>query len=195
MSHHALLAILLLACLGFAPSALADEPGASEHATPEESMLLAYVDDQGRLHVVDSLDLVPAEYRNRVRPAKLGEASTISSQKPPKRKTRRAAQPAKTAPPKRVDTAGQEPAGKSRGKSRKTRAERKKQLAELQEQRKQVVDELVLLEEGWLPPEKGAEDGAERPEPTSEELDRHATALSKRLDQLDKQIKELEAKK
>ena len=81
MSHHSLLAILLLACFGFAPSVLADEPQASENATPEELMLLAYVDDQGRLHVVDSLDLVPAQYRDRVRPAKLGEVSTISSQK------------------------------------------------------------------------------------------------------------------
>ena len=79
MAPHTLLAITLLATLSRAPPLQAQEQPSTAQEAPQEGTLIAYVDDQGNLHVVNSLEMVPQQYRTRARPAKLGESSTISS--------------------------------------------------------------------------------------------------------------------
>ena len=197
MRTYALLAILVLT-----PASLAAEPQAQPRPTtaqeaPKEGTLIAYVDDKGQLHVVNSMEMVPLQYRDRARPAQLGESSTLSSGKRPRsqRQSRSNSQA-----PRRAAAAGKaadskQAGSRARGKSKRTKKENGKRLAELKKRRAAVLDELALLEEGWLPPDGDKQSVAERPEPSRKELEHREGELGKQLQALDKEIAQLEAKK
>jgi len=194
MHSRLLPALCLLAFLGSSTVALAqDKPTTGEEA-PGEGTLIAYIDDAGRLHVVNSLEMVPQQYRDRARPAQLGEVSTISSGKKARSNKRRSNNSrAHTRHPRQDKAASQgRAAHPAKGKTKAARERDKKRLAGLQEVRVEVLDELALLDEGWLPPDGNEKSNSE---PSARELENRVEALSKRLRVLDQEIGRLKAKK
>ena len=165
------------------PSDTQQAPAASEKL-PGAGTLLAYVDDEGRIHVVDSLAMIPREFWPRVRPAKLGEVSTISSAA--------AEGPAKTrsiAPRKSRAAPAQKPAQREPGdvSSKKEKAKHREQrLNQLQQRREQVLAALGVIDEGWAEDDSSAELSVKQ-------LEARAAALSEELDTLDRAITKLQS--
>lgn len=201
MPFRALLAIVLLTSLSLNTAARAeDEPAAAvdpkrpttAQEAPPEGTLIAYLDDDGQLHVVNSMEAVPQKYRNRARPARLGEVSTISSGRTGQRKTRRSRPSSK----RRSQAPGRSSADSPRreGKAKRDRGTVEERLAKLRERRARVVNELGLLNEGWLPPQEKGEAPADDTLPSRDKLEERSGRLSKQLDALDRKIAELEGK-
>jgi hypothetical protein len=199
-----LLALLALGiCLGTFPgSSLADDT--KEKTAPEDPQgLFVYVDEAGQLHVVSSLGLVPARYRDQARPADLSSGATVnagpssgnsrsSRTQPgtgrpraigarPSRQTRRASSQAKGAK-------GTESRRKGGGKKRTEAEARAATLDSLRAERDRALDILGGLEEGWLA-EAEANPGYE---PSQDELEQRSKELTHRIDQLDERIRQLE---
>jgi hypothetical protein len=194
MQLRALPSLFLLVLLSSTATALAQEKSTTAEEAPAEGTLIAYVDDAGRLHVVNSLEMVPQQYRDRARPAQLGEVSTLSSGKKARSsRGRRSNSKAATQRPRRdkAESEGQS-VHRTKGKTKSARERDRRRLAELKKVRVQVLDELALLDEGWLPP-----DGNEKSdnEPSEGELESRVDALSKKLRALDEEIGDLQAKK
>jgi hypothetical protein len=202
MLYRALLSITLLtspilstaAQAEDGPAAAVDEkrPTTAQEA-PAEGTLIAYLDDEGQLHVVNSMEAVPQQYRSRARPAELGEVSTISAGRAPQGKTRRS----RSTPRPRSQAPGTASARDGRRSEARAPGEQgtlPERLAKLRERRAKVVDELGLLNEGWLPPPEKGEAPADATGPSLNKLEERSASLSKQLDALDRKIAGLEAK-
>lgn len=159
------------------------EPSPSKKL-PEEGTLLAYIDDAGRIHVVNSIEMIPQRFRSRARPAKLGEVSTISSSSSAKKRTRQTTQ--RRAPSAAGQQKRQSPTPAAEQEKSKKAETDKEALIRLRERRKEVIDQLGLLDEGWM------EEGSSK-EPSTAELETRSTALSKELKELDRTIAKLES--
>ncbi len=161
------LLLLLLGLMIAGPSmAVAEDEPIQPEEDDDAGRIWFYVDDAGLVTFVDSLDLVPARYRDRARPTTL---RTEVDQPPPQRSTPRRPAP---APDEATPSATPEPEPPSL-------AER---LEQLRGERREIVDELGALEEGW----------SEQSDLSDEALERRSVSLEERLQAVDREIGELE---
>ncbi len=178
--------ILSLSVASFG-TASAQQNAASNKEPPAEGTLLAYIDDAGRLHIVNSIEMIPQQFRAQARPAKLGEVSTISSSSatPSSRsKTRETTQRSNQQPAPAQQKQNPAPTN-DRDKSRSGEST-KQRLARLLEKRAELIDQLGMLDEGWMKP------GATT-EPSAADLEARSVALSKELETLDRDIAKLKS--
>jgi hypothetical protein len=172
-----------LSLLSVPPTHAQQDPSPSKKLA-DEGTLLAYVDDDGRIHVVNSIEMIPQRFRSRARPAKLGEVSTISPSSSPN-KRRQQDRPRRTRSTANQQTkASDKPTAASEPNEKiETREEA---LLRLRKRRKEVVDQLGLLDEGWIKE-------SSRKEPSDAELETRSEELSKELEGLDRTIAKLES--
>ncbi len=149
--------------------ALTREVLAPQAEASEPVRIWFYVDGDGQMHFVDSLDLVPTRYRRQARATTLGSPVPSAS-------SREASETSGTEPDRADPAAG-------RGATLPSRSE---QLEQLRGERLAILDELGALDEGWS---ELSDDGQE---PTNEVLDFRAGQLLQRLEELDRRISGLE---
>ena len=164
-----LLAALIAACLAVGPGpALADEaPIQPVEDDDEAARIWFYMDDGGLVTFVDSLDLIPAQYRDRAQATNL---VTTVDQAPPRPAT--ASPRARPAPVEEPPEQTPEPAPPST----------QERLQQLRGERDEVIDELGALEEGW----------SEQTELSAEALEQRSVQLERRLSEIDAEITRLE---
>jgi hypothetical protein len=185
-------AIFLLAEPG--ASATASTPAAAKPAAPrppeaETGKLYMWTDESGQMHVVDSLAMVPESQRAEAR------ANAIGSGEPPTRESApRRAPGSRSAAPARA-RAEPEPEPELRGRAAREQRERERQerLQALVAERERVVGELDRVDAGNY----GAEtaDGEREALPGAadgEDPELRVLRLEERLDELDKEIKDLQ---
>lgn len=179
-----LLALILGLSVCSVATAHAQQDPAPDKKPSDEGTLLAYVDDDGRIHVVNSIEMIPQRFRSRARPVKLGEVSTISPSSSSSKRTRKDPQRRTSRP---VDRQVQPTTRTTTASDASNNVETKEEaLLRLRTRRKEVVDQLGLLDEGWM------KDGSSK-EPSVNELETRSRALSKELQELDKAIAKREA--
>ena len=163
--------LLLVAGLLLAAPQLAwadDGPIQPEDGDDEAKVIWFYVDDAGLVTFVDSLALVPSRYRDRAQATNL-----VTSPPPapaPDRRTDRSPGRATAADPEPEVTPEPETPSPS------------ERLAQLRGERREIVDELGALDEGW----------SEQGELSDEALERRSVQLEGRLAAVDREIAELE---
>ena len=180
-----LISLLLSVGLASPSTANAQQNSSAPTEPPAEGTLLAYVDDAGRLHVVNSIEMIPQQFRARARPAKLGEVSTISSSSatPSSRsKTRKTTQRGDRQPAPAQQK--QAPAPTNNRDRIDSGESTKQKLVRLREKRAEVIDQLGMLDEGWMEPDSTTE-------PSAADLEARSAALSKELEALDRAIAKL----
>lgn len=161
--------LLLIGLLTASPLvALADDEPIQPEDDDEPKRIWFYVDDGGLVSFVDSLDLVPARYRSRAQATNL---VTTPAQPPPR------SAPSRTGR-RTVEDDTSEPTPEPEPPSLSER------LAQLRGEREEIVDELGALEEGW----------SDRSDLTGEGLKERSVQLEGRLQVIDREISELEAK-
>jgi hypothetical protein len=185
--------LVLIAALVLPGIVLADGPigpGDSKVEAPtDEARVYVYVDDGGQMHFVDRLDLVPAQYRDRVR-----ETSLVTTQKQHEDAAGEAARKRRDA---RVEAARQarkdEMAARIKARDEaqqranedpseagepETPPSKAEQLADALTERRELLEEFALLEEGY----------AEDAEQSEAQLIVRSETLEKRLSELDASI-------
>ena len=191
MRYSPLPSLLLIVCftlpvsLAIFGTALAQQSTAPSKEPPAEGTLLAYVDDDGRLHIVNSIEMIPQQFRARARPAKLGEVSTLSSSSTPPARRATHQSTKRPAPQPTSAQRGTSP-GPTKDGASSTVESTKQSLSTLEERRQDVLKQLGLLDEGWM--EQGAST-----EPSVADLERRSAALSSELESLDRAIAKLKA--
>ena len=179
--------MLLLSASLLAPApALAECDTDHQDKQCEGSGLLAYVDDQGQLHVVDSLESIPQRYRGRARTANLGEVSSLSpsgnQQSRPRSQRKNSVTPTEPQPANTQRKTTNPPSSAAPKSSRSN--QQLSELEQLKKQRDELVDQLALLDEGWVDPES-------KQELSEAALENRSRALSEQIDALDLRIKQL----
>lgn len=172
---------LLLSALLLASPAGA-QSSASDAAEQDVRYVYVYVDNDGQIHFVDRLELVPQAFRNRAHKSQLNttaddreEALRAAAKKRAAKRAAEAKAAAKEEAQARIDARDArdaEPAPDPEPKEPSAELKRADLLAE----RVAVLEELALLEEGWA----GDDDQPE-------------VALLERLNFLEKRLTELDA--
>ena len=164
----------------------AQSPPTEQSKEESPSGLFVYVDDAGSLHVVSSLDLVPAAYKSRARPASLESASgiqAVKSQAETPGPSRRARQ-TPYRKPNRADPKQTSPESPPTN-SRPVVSEG---IDALRTEHAEALDELGQLEEGWREDEQ---DLGEKDEPTAAQLEERSDQLTRRIEELERRIEAL----
>lgn len=156
-------------------------------ATPppaeEASGLFVYVDDAGSLHVVSSLDLVPARYQSRARPAALEAANGIQAQGSSSERPTSSSQPRRATYQER--SRARQTKAKQEDDDSRAAPEPAEDIQSLRAQRAEALDELGQLEEGWATTNDEAE------EPTAAALEERSEHLTQRIADLERRIEAL----
>lgn len=183
--------LLLIAalCLPAAAHAEGGALGPSEGKTAEEPdddrYVYVYVDRDGQLHFVDRMDLVPATYRDRARKTSLvtssGDHNDAVSKSAMARRDARLKRAREAQEEERVARAAAAKEAAQRAEGAEPEAEdrpptRAERLADALTERRQVLMELVALEEGW-----------------AEDAEQDEVTLATRVDHLDRRLAELDA--
>ncbi len=182
--------LFLVLCLLLPCAALADDrpigpaEGKTEVPPNDETRVFVYVDDDGQFHFVDRLDLVPAQYRSRVRETSLAstrvdreQAASRAAQKRRDARLEQARQARIEETKARIEArdAAAKRAAEDPESTEEVPPSRAERLADALTERRSVLEELVALEEGY-----------------AEDADQTDAALILRTDHLDKRLTELD---
>jgi len=182
-------AAVTIVLLGSPPSTWAQSSSAAAQDQDDKSPsgLFVYVDDRGSLHVVSSLDLVPAPYRGRARPASLESASGIQAMGSSSRARSSSSRSNRTTYRSPSETRNEQPQGET--PTEKPASSSSSGVESLRTERAEVLDELGQLEEGWR---ESGKNGGNGDEPTIEALEQRSDKLARRIEELDRRIQALE---
>lgn len=179
---------LLLSVLLLAPCAWAQSPTGVDESDEDRRYIYLYVDDDGQMHFVDRLELVPARFQSRARKTEISTSATDREEALRRQAKKRAASRAEQAKAaakaemrarmeaRDAEEGGDEEGGEEEGTAPVEKPE--EQPADQLAERRAILEELVALEEGWAT-------DPDQPEAT---LLERLNTLEKRLAELDKAI-------